>query len=167
MEDAMNEAAAKEKSLEAAAAKLAPAVAATAVQVEGVTLVPTVAGHIIHSNNVSPEQLHNTAMTSPLLQGITQEQSLAFIQVILTTLQTQATEIAPMMQQTTAAGANLQVHQMQQQAGQPVEDEWTDGDMDEDEKELEEANRKEGDVVVRKKKRILKSQKKLGKTTAK
>ena len=59
-----------------------------------------------------------------------------------------------MMQQTTAAGANLQAQQPQQQDGQQLEegDEWTDGDMDEDEKELEEANRKEGDVVVKKKK---------------
>ena len=84
-------------------------------------------------------------------------------------MKAQATEIAPTMQQTTAAGANLQVQQPQQQDGQQLEegDEWTDGDMDEDEKELEEANKKDGDVVVRKKKRILKSQKKLVKTTAK
>jgi hypothetical protein len=46
-------------------------------------------------------------------------------------------------------------------------EEWTDGEMDEDEKELEEANRKEGEVLVKKKKRILKSQKKLVKTNAK
>ena len=38
-------------------------------------------------------------------------------------------------------------------------EEWTDGEMDEDEKDLEEANRKEGEVLVKKKKRILKSQK--------
>ena len=39
-------------------------------------------------------------------------------------------------------------------------DEWTDGEMDEDEKDLEEANRKDGEVLVKKKKRILRSQKK-------
>jgi hypothetical protein len=40
-------------------------------------------------------------------------------------------------------------------------EEWTDAEMDEDEKDLEEANRKEGEVLVKKKKRILRSQKKM------
>ena len=168
LEDIRREAEEKEKTLAAAVTAVAPAVAVAALQVGEVTMVPTVAGHIIHSNDVSPEQLHTTAMSSPLLQGITPEQSSAFIQVILTALQAQATRIAPTTQQTDAAGANLQVHQQLQQDGQPVEeDEWTDGDMDEDEKDLEEVNRKEGDVLVKKKKRILKSQKKLVKTNAK
>ena len=70
LEDARSEAAEKEKSLEAAAAKLAPAVVATAVHAEGITMVPTVAGHILHSNNVCPETLHNVAMASELLAGI-------------------------------------------------------------------------------------------------
>jgi hypothetical protein len=131
-------------------------------------MVPTVAGHIIHSNNVSPEQLHSTAMTSPLLQGITPEQSSAFSQVILTALQPQATRIAPTTQQTDAAGANLQMPQQLQQDGQTVDEgEWTDGEMDEDEKDLEEANRKDGEVLVKKKKRVLRSQVNMVKTNAK
>ena len=162
------EAADKEKTLAAAVTAVAPAAAAVALQVGEVTLVPTVAGHIIHSNDVSPELLHNTAMTSPLLQGITPEQSSAFIQVILTALQTQAMRVAPAMQQMDAAGANLQMPQQMQQEIQPVEeDDWTDGEMDEDEKDLEEANRKDGEVIVKKKKKVLRSQVKMVKTNAK
>jgi len=153
LENIRSEAAEKEKTLAAAATAVAPAAAVAALQVGEVTMVPTVAGHIIHSNNVSPEQLHSTAMTSPLLQGITPEQSSAFIQVILTALQAQATRIAPTTQQTDAAGANLQMPQQLQQDGQTVDEgEWTDGEMDEDEKDLEEANKKEGEVIVKKKK---------------
>ena len=52
------------------------------------------------------------------------------------------------------------VHQPQHQDGLQTNDDdlWTDGEMDEDEKDTEEANRKEGDVAIKKKKRILKSQ---------
>jgi hypothetical protein len=167
LDDARNEAANKEKYLEAAAAKLAPAVAATAVQAEGITLVPTVAGHILHSNDVSPEMLHNVAMSSSQLQGITSEQSKVFIEVILSTLKTQATEVAP-MQQSNASGVNLQTQRPPQQDGRRGSEEeelWTDSDMDEDEKELAEVNRKEGGVAPPTKKRIKKSAKQ-GKTNA-
>ena len=106
-------------------------------------------------------------MSSSQLQGITAEQSKVFIEVILSTLKMQATEVAP-TQQSNASGVNLQTQRPPQQDGQQSneeEDQWTDGDMDEDEKELAEVNRKEGDVAPPTKKRIKKSDKK-GKTNA-
>ena len=108
-------------------------------------------------------------MSSSQLQGVTPEQSKAFIEVILSTLKMQATEVAPTpMQQPNAGGVSLQMQRPQQQDGQQNNEEdeqWTDGDMDEDEKELAEVNRKEGDAAPPTKKRIKKSEKK-GKNAA-
>ena len=111
--------------------------------------IPLVLRLLAHSDRLP-------ALASPQLQGITQEQSSTFIQVILTALKTQATEVASSSQQP----QRQQEEAAQVQRNSEEEDLSTDGEMDEDEKEVAEANRKDGYVAPATKKRMKTSEKK-------
>ena len=131
-------------------ATTATAVATAAGQI--VTMVPTAPGHILHSNDVSPDQLHSEAMSAPELQGVSSEQSKAFIEFILTSMKAKATvvtAVAQPEQQQQAGGVNSQMQQPQQTQVHPVDDDTlSELDMSEDEVEAAKASVKEKEIVL-------------------
>ena len=87
----------------------------------GVTYVPTAPGHILHSNDISPAQLHIEAMSALGQQGASPEMVGAIIEVVLTSMKMKATEVttaAPTQQQLQACGVSPQMQQLQQQNDQ-------------------------------------------------
>ena len=74
----------------------------------GVTFVPTAPGHILHSNDVCPTQLHNEAMNALGPKGATTEMVGAVIEFLLTSMKKKATVV-------TATAETQQQQQQQQQ----------------------------------------------------
>ena len=92
----------------------------------GVTYVPTAPGHILHSNDISPDQLHIEAMSALGANGASPDLVGAIIQVVLTSMKTKATEITTaakpqQQQQQTHVNGAPQPQQMQQQQKQQEE----------------------------------------------
>ena len=91
----------------------------------GVTFVPTAPGHILHSNDVCPTQLHNEAMNALGPKGATTEMVGAVIEFLLTSMKKKATVVTAtaetqqqQQQQQDASGVVLQSQLQQQQQHQ-------------------------------------------------
>ena len=172
LEDATKEAAEKERVLKEMAAKLAPSTVASVVAAgiaPNVTMVPSLPGSIIHSNDISPEQMLSDMQQAPELSGAPPELAALIVQWTLTYMKTKATEVtaavptaaASQQQQDQfhaaqdaafAVGAQLQ---QQAQAGaaptqtdQETLEELSDIDLSEDEAEAVKATAKPSETVI-------------------
>ena len=131
------------------------------------TMVPVMPGNIIHSNDISPDEMALDMMKDPgmVQQRLSNEGALIIVQWALTYLRSKSLKIedksTPNQQQTSqqvapSQPADLQTinSQAEAEARRKAEDdeEWTEDDLSEGEADLEEPNQKEGDKLVTKKK---------------
>ena len=97
----------------------------------GVTMVPSLPGSIVHSNDVNAEHFRNTMLQTPQLAGISVELSEAFVTVACSYLQSISTTV--MTQPPAPPQADLQINQMQ---ADKTEEQKDDGKATEDAKRL-------------------------------
>ena len=133
----------------------------------GVVLVPAVPGNMIHSNDVILPELQDIVYNHPRLSGITPDMVVAFTTVIMEYMQMKSTVVAagPSGAEPPREGTA----EASQQVVEGLEREEDPMTSDEEENELIEANKKEGDTLE--KERIRRSVKaarkaKSGKTAA-
>ena len=109
----------------------------------GVALVQTMPGYILHQNDIPPQDLHQRMMTNPLLSGLSAEQAAAITLVSMQLMQERATYVPPVAE---AAVEQPQEQHVEEAANMEDQDPLT---SDDDQDEVEDVNRKEGETATK------------------
>ena len=143
------------------------------------TMTSVAPRNIVHSNHVKAEEMHAAALSDPELLkvgGISAEQAATFIQFSLTYMKSVSMEVTASPQAAPSQPVDLQTVNGQEEAAAAAaaaaaearrkaadDEEWAEVELDEEEKNVEESNRKDGDKPVLKKK-VKRGDKKAGNT---
>ena len=114
-----------------------------------VTMIPVVPGNIIHSNNVNPDEMATRMLQNPEWQqlGFSCETGILAVKLLLTQLQTKSLTVEPAAPSLPAdiQTLNMQADAEAKRKAEEGDDEYTDESLDEEEEDLDDLKKREGD----------------------
>ena len=118
-----------------------------AAAARGVALIPTMPGYILHQNDISPQEMQAKMLANPLLNGMTADQAAAITLISMQLMQEKATYVPPVAAAHVAPPQGEVVEAEKKSEEVASMDETDPLTSDDEENDLRDLNKNDGDVV--------------------